>query len=98
MIPIRWTEAEYNVSLRVLEDQIHIPIRWTETAFDLPRSNAAKALRLEGYGIEPGNPADFVLLATVTAREALRLQPPRRYVVRNGRVVATTSVQRNTRA
>ena len=69
-----------------------------ETAFDLPRSNAAKALRLEGYGIEPGNPADFVLLAATTAREALRLQPPRRHVVRNGRVVATTSVQRNTRA
>ena len=68
-----------------------------EAAFDLPRSNAAGALRLEGYGIEPGSPADFVLLAADNAREALRLQPPRRYVVRNGRVVAKTSVTRSTR-
>jgi cytosine deaminase len=68
-----------------------------ETAFDLPRSHGAEALRLEGYGIEVGTPADFVLLEAADAREALRLQPPRRYVVRNGRVVATTSVERHTR-
>jgi cytosine deaminase len=68
-----------------------------ETAFDLPRSHAARALRLEGYGIEIGTPADFVLLEAADARTALRLQPPRRYVVRNGRVVATSSIERHTR-
>ncbi len=68
-----------------------------ETAFDMPRSHAAKAMRLEGYGIEVGTPADFVLLEAADAREALRLQPPRRYVVRNGRVVATSSVERHIR-
>ena len=59
-----------------------------EAAFDLPRHRAAEVMRLPGYGIEVGTPADLVLLEAASAREALRMQPPRRYVVRNGEVVA----------
>ena len=65
-----------------------------EAAFDLPRSRAAQVMRLEGYGLLLGTPADFVLLEADCAREALRLQPPRRYVIRNGRVVAGTRIER----
>jgi cytosine deaminase len=65
-----------------------------ETAFDMPRSHGARVMRLEGYGITEGTPADLVLLEAADAREALRLQPPRRFVIRNGRVVAATRQER----
>jgi cytosine/adenosine deaminase-related metal-dependent hydrolase len=38
---------------------------------------AARALRLEDYGIEPGCRADLNVLAAPTVREVLRLQQPR---------------------
>ncbi len=64
-----------------------------ETAFDMPRGRAARALRLTGYGVAVGAPADMVFLPAADAQEALQLQPAQRKVVRNGRVVADTTVQ-----
>jgi len=58
--------------------------------FDAVTVNAAKALSLEGYGLEPGCHADFVILDAADPIEALRLRPARLHVVRRGRVIART--------
>jgi cytosine deaminase len=62
--------------------------------FDMPRARAARVLGLREYGLAPGLPADLVLLPARDAQEALQAQPPRRYVVRNGRIVATSRLER----
>jgi len=59
-----------------------------QTAFEMPRQRAAQTLRLEGYDLRAGNPANIVFLAAENALEALRLQPVERMVVRNGRLVS----------
>jgi cytosine deaminase len=63
-----------------------------EQVLDLVTVNAAKALRLEGYGTAVGDRADLVVLGVPSAREALRLLPPRKYVLRAGEVVAGSAV------
>lgn len=63
-------------------------------AFDMPRRNAAKLMGLEEYEIEVGSPANFMLLDAPDAEEALRLAPPRRYVIRRGRIAAENVLQR----
>ena len=40
------------------------------------------------YGIAPGNKADLVVLGAPSVRQALRLQPPRRHVIKNGVEIA----------
>ena len=51
-------------------------------------TTAARILGLEGYGIAPGNRADFVLLQARDPVEAIRLRAARRWVMRAGKVVA----------
>ena len=65
-----------------------------EAAFDFVTYNAARALRLPDYGLEPGCKADLNVLAAPTAREVLRLQPPPLWVIRAGKVLARTTLQR----
>ncbi len=65
-----------------------------EAAFDFVTSNAARALRLQDYGLEVGCRADLNVLAAPTFREVLRLQQPPRWVMRDGKVLAHTQVQR----
>jgi cytosine/creatinine deaminase len=64
-----------------------------ETVFDMITTNAAKAMRLEGYGLEPGDRADLALIEAKSAHEALRLIPPRRAVLYGGRLVAESSAE-----
>jgi cytosine deaminase len=59
--------------------------------FDAVTTNAARVLGLEGYGLEPGCRADFVLLQARSPVEALRLRPARLLVVRGGRVLARSA-------
>ncbi len=58
--------------------------------FDAVTVNAARVLGLQGYGIEVGAHADFVLLQARDPVEAIRLRAARLMVVRRGRVVART--------
>ena len=64
-----------------------------ETVFDMITENAAKAMRLEGYGLEPGDRADLVLIEAKAVHQALRLIPPRRAVFYGGRLVAESSAE-----
>jgi cytosine/creatinine deaminase len=52
--------------------------------------NPARALGLEGYGLAEGGPASLVVFDAPSERDALRLLPRRRLVLREGRVVART--------
>ena len=52
--------------------------------------NAARILQLDGYGIAPGNRADFVLLQARDPVEAIRLRATRLQVFRAGKLVAQT--------
>jgi cytosine deaminase len=58
--------------------------------FDAVTVNPARMLGLEGYGLEPGCHADFVLLQARSPVEAIRVRPSRLAVVRRGRVIAQT--------
>jgi cytosine deaminase len=63
-------------------------LRW---AFDAVTVNPAKALHLEGYGLDPGCWADFAILQARDPIEAIRLRPNRLKVVRRGKVIAETA-------
>ncbi len=56
--------------------------------FDAVTVNPARILGLEGYGVEVGRRADFVLLQARDPVEAIRLRAARLLVVRGGAVLA----------
>jgi cytosine deaminase len=58
--------------------------------------NPARALGLEGYGLESGCRADLVVFDAPTEFDALRLVARRRLVLRAGKVVARTEPARTT--
>ena len=58
--------------------------------FDAVTTNAAKVLKLERYGLEPGCDASFVLLQARDPVEAIRLRATRLKVYRQGRLLAQT--------
>jgi cytosine/creatinine deaminase len=61
-----------------------------QAAFDMPRYNAARNFRVENYGIQVGAPANLIVLDAISAVDALRRRADRRYVIRQGRVLAET--------
>ena len=61
-----------------------------ETALDMVTTNAARVMSLTDYGLAEGKRADLVVLDAPNAKEALRLQADRLWVVRKGQVVAET--------
>ena len=62
--------------------------------FDFITENAAKALRLEGYGLDVGTRADFNVLAAPTVQHVLRLQQPPLWVIKRGEVLARNALER----
>jgi cytosine/creatinine deaminase len=64
-----------------------------DAAFDFVTYNAARALRLQDYGLEPGSKADLNILTAPTVREVLRRQQPPRRVIRGGKVLARNLLQ-----
>ncbi len=67
-----------------------------QRCFDAVTLNAAKAMQLDDYGIEPGNSANLVILDCQSAFDAIRLRPARLKVIRNGKVIAQTDQARPT--
>jgi len=63
-----------------------------EQVMDTITVNAARAARVSDYGIAPGMSADLVVVDAPSVHEALRLQPPRLYVFRDGREVARSAM------
>jgi cytosine/creatinine deaminase len=63
-------------------------------ALRMVTDDAARLLRLPDYGLAPGARADLVILDAESPRDALREQAARRWVLRGGRVVAETVVEK----
>jgi cytosine deaminase len=63
-----------------------------EQAMSMVTENAAKAARIDDYGIAPGKRADLVVVGAPSVHEAIRLQPLRRHVIKGGREVARSVV------
>ena len=61
-----------------------------QTAFSAVTENAAKVMHLEHYGLKVGCHADIVICEASSAIEALQLRPERLYVIRRGKVIAST--------
>jgi cytosine deaminase len=80
--------------LEVAAMGLHVAQMTSSTAmracFDAVTVNAAKILQLDGYGIAPGNRADFVLLQARDPIDALRRRAVRLKVFRGGKIVAET--------
>ena len=57
-------------------------------ALDTVTHGGAAVLGLEGYGLDLGDRADFVILPGETLGELIAMRPPRSWVVSAGRVVA----------
>lgn len=65
-----------------------------DIVMEMITSRAAVAMRLEGYGLGEGCWADFVVFdKPYTPTELIRLQPVRRWVVRRGKLVASTEAR-----
>jgi cytosine deaminase len=73
--------------------QLSLPVE-IDAALTAIRAAAARVVGVRGYGLEPGCPADLVVLDAEDMREALRLQAARSWVIRGGSVVASTSSSR----
>lgn len=58
--------------------------------FDAVTVNGAKAMGIEGYGLAPGCRADMAVLQANDVHEAIRLRPARLYVIRDGKLIAST--------
>jgi cytosine deaminase len=67
-----------------------------EEVFDLVTQRAARTLGItDKYGIEEDKPAHLVIFDAANRSEALRLNPARLRVIKDGRVVATTDPARS---
>jgi cytosine deaminase len=78
--------------LEVAHMGLHVAQMTSRTAmkqcFDAVTTAPAAILGLEGYGLEAGCRADFVLLQAADPIEAIRLRAARLAVVRRGRIIA----------
>jgi cytosine/creatinine deaminase len=63
-----------------------------EQVIDMITVNSARAARVADYGIAPGMRADLVVIGAPSVHEALRRQPPRLHVLKNGREVARSTL------
>jgi cytosine/adenosine deaminase-related metal-dependent hydrolase len=59
----------------------------------MPGYRAARAFRMQAYGIQAGLPANLVLLPVETELDALRLHPAPTLVMREGRALARTRTE-----
>jgi cytosine/creatinine deaminase len=59
--------------------------------FDAVTTNAARIMQLQGYGLEPGCDASFVLLQARDVTEAIRLRATRLKVWKKGRLLAESA-------
>jgi len=81
--------AAANLALHLAQMSGHDEIA---TMYDLITTNAAKTLNIaDRYGIEEGKPANLIVVDAGDPHDALRLVPARLHVIKDGRVVASTT-------
>jgi cytosine deaminase len=65
-----------------------------EFCLDVMTQQAARAIGIPNYGVEPGCVADLVILDAASAAAAIATAPPGRTVIKAGQVVSRTRVER----
>lgn len=66
-----------------------------ETLFKMMTTNAARTLGvLDDYGIATGKRADIIILDAESPKDAIRRQVNRRYVIKEGKIIAENTSQR----
>jgi cytosine deaminase len=89
-----WYSLGSGDMLEVAHMGLHVAQMTSQAAmrqcFEAVTVNPARILGLEGYGLQPGCHADFVLLQARDPVEALRLRATRLKVFRRGRIIAET--------
>ena len=89
-----WYSLGQGDMLEVASMGLHVAQMTSQAAmaqcFDAVTKNPARILHLQGYGLEAGCNADFVLLQAQNPVEALRLKATRLKVFRRGKLVAET--------
>lgn len=92
-----WYSMGSHDMLEVASMGLHVAqmtsLKGMQQAYDAVTVNGAKVLGLKGYGLEPGCHADLVILQARSPIEALQLKPARLFVIRRGKVIATTPEQ-----
>ena len=87
-----WYSLGSGDMLEVAHMGLHVAQMTSQSAmrqcFDAVTTSPAKIMQLEGYGLEPGCNADFVLLQARDPIEAIRLRATRLKVYRRGKLVA----------
>lgn len=63
-----------------------------EKLYDMITVDAARILRLKDYGLREGCRANLVVINAKDARDAIRLEPERLYVIREGKILVKTTV------
>lgn len=64
-----------------------------ERVFSMCTEDAAKIMRLKNYGLEVGAPANLVITEAQTIDQAIALQPIRRHVIKNGKILITQKIE-----
>ena len=87
-----WYSLGSGDALDVAHMAVHVGLMTSREAmtwcFQAVTTNPARILGLQGYGLEPGCNADFVVLQANDAIEAIRLKATRLFVVKRGRIIA----------
>jgi cytosine/creatinine deaminase len=87
-----WYSLGSGDMLEVAHMGLHVAQMTSQTAmhqcFEAVTNNSAKILQLEGYGLQAGCHADFVLLQARDPVEAIRLRATRLKVFRRGQLIA----------
>jgi len=87
-----WYSLGSGDMLEVASMGLHVAQMTSQAAmrqcFDAVTRHPAQILQLEGYGLEPGCHADFVLLQARDTIEAIRLRATRLKVFRRGKLIA----------
>ena len=87
-----WYSLGSGDMLEVASMGLHVAQMTSQVAmrqcFDAVTVNPAKIMQLDGYGLEPGCHADFVLLQARDTIEAIRLRATRLKVFRRGKLIA----------
>lgn len=64
-----------------------------QNAFDMPRSHAARVLRLSNYGIFEGADANLVLIPAHSPADALARHPVRTHIIRHGQILVQNHIE-----
>jgi cytosine deaminase len=95
-----WYSLGSGDMLEVAHMGLHVAQMTSQAAmrqcFEAVTSNAARVMGLQGYGLEAGCKADFVLLQAGNPVEAIRLRATRLKVFKAGKVIAQTPTSTST--